>query len=121
MRRDPKPHPSRDAPVQNGSRRAEIPEELQLLGVRWNLLILREVFAGASRFAELQRNLGISRKVLARRLNTLVGSGILERHPYQARPPRFDYLPTAKGRALQPTLAAATHWSSRYTVGTTDS
>jgi DNA-binding HxlR family transcriptional regulator len=89
-------------------------EAFQILGQPWNLLILREVFDGVSRFAELRRSLGISGKVLSRRLTALVGSGILERHTYQPRPPRFDYLLTAKGRALGPALAAVADWGDRF-------
>jgi DNA-binding transcriptional ArsR family regulator len=61
---------------------------LSLVGERWTLLILREVFAGLHRFDEIAEHLGISRRVLTERLRQLVDAGLMERRSYQeaARP-----------------------------------
>jgi DNA-binding HxlR family transcriptional regulator len=48
--------------------------------------VLRDVWVGINRFDGLQRDLGISRKVLAERLKYLVGEGMLERRLYSERP-----------------------------------
>jgi len=42
---------------------------------------------------------GISRNVLTRRLNRLVGNDILSRVPHQDHPPRSEYRLTDKGEA----------------------
>jgi DNA-binding HxlR family transcriptional regulator len=93
-------------------------QALSLIGQRWNLLIVREVFSGVHRFAKLQDNLDISRPVLARRLRLLVWHGILERRAYAARPPRFEYRLTETGRALYPALAALIRWSQLHQTET---
>ena len=65
-----------------------IARSLAVAGEPWSPLILRNVWVGINRFDDLQRDLGISRKVLAERLKHLVDAGMLERRPYSERPPR---------------------------------
>lgn len=77
-----------------------------LLADWWTPLVLRELFAGRRRFDELADALGISRAVLAQRLNRLVDDGVVERHQYSERPIRSEYRLTSKGRALWPVLSA---------------
>jgi DNA-binding HxlR family transcriptional regulator len=74
------------------------------------------VFAGITRFDQLQRDLGVSRKVLSARLERLQAEGILERRPYSERPTRYDYVPTAKGADLFPVIAAVMAWGDRWTA-----
>ena len=76
---------------------------LEVVGERWSLLIVRNVFLGLRRFDEIQANLGIARNVLQTRLKRLVEQGVLERVPYQERPPRYEYRLTEKGLDLWPT------------------
>jgi DNA-binding HxlR family transcriptional regulator len=87
-----------------------------ILGDRWTMLILREAFMRTRRFDEFQSGLGIARNVLAERLQRLVDEGILERRPYQERPPRDEYRLTQKGLDLYPALIALMKWGDRYTV-----
>ena len=94
-----------------------IARTLDAIGERWTFLILRDVFVGINRFDDLQRDLGIARNVLAERLESLVWDGILERHAYQERPLRYEYLLTEKGRELQPVLLAIVAWGDRWTSG----
>lgn len=81
---------------------------------RWDLAVVALCSRGVQRFDDLQRQLGISRKVLAERLRSLQHERILERHRYQCRPERFDYQLTTKGRALLPVLEAMEQWSRRW-------
>jgi DNA-binding HxlR family transcriptional regulator len=87
---------------------------LAFVGDRWSLLILRDVFRGVHRFADLCADLHIARNVLADRLDKLVDAGILERVPYQERPLRHEYRLTAKGRDLSPALVALMRWGDRW-------
>jgi DNA-binding HxlR family transcriptional regulator len=89
---------------------------LELIGERWTILILRDVFLGIRRFDDLQRELGIARNVLRDRLNLLVEEGILEKHLYQERPERFDYRLTEKGLDLWPVLHAVMAWGDKHRV-----
>src|SRR4051812_22992325 len=90
---------------------------LELVGERWSLLILRDVFLGVRRFDDLQRNLGIARNVLRDRLKLLVDEGILERVRYQERPERFEYRLTDKGRDLWPVLHSLMVWGDQHVSG----
>ena len=66
-----------------------IARSLAVAGEPWSPLVLRDVWVGINRFDDLQRDLGISRKVLAERLKHLAQQGMLERRPYSARPQRL--------------------------------
>ncbi|MCF2526758.1 winged helix-turn-helix transcriptional regulator [Yinghuangia soli] len=94
-----------------------IARAVDLLGDWWTPLVLREAFFGSRRFEEFQRNLGIGRNVLAQRLNRLVDEGMLDRLPYQDRPLRHEYVPTAKGRDFFPVLAAIIAWGDTWLAG----
>lgn len=89
---------------------------LDLVGEWWSLLIVRDIFLGIRRFDELLQNLGISRKVLTERLETLVARGILERRRYQERPARYEYWLTEKGTELFPVLLVLMDWGDRWTA-----
>jgi DNA-binding HxlR family transcriptional regulator len=91
-----------------------IARALEVVGERWTLLILRNVFLGVRRFDDQQNQLGIARNVLASRLERLVDEEILERRPYGERPVRHEYHLTEKGRALWPVLVELLLWGDRY-------
>ena len=91
-----------------------IARALEVVGERWTLLIVRDVFLGKRRFDELQESLGIARNVLTDRLNRLVEEGILERVPYSERPVRHEYRLTTKGLELNVALTALRQWGDKY-------
>ncbi len=94
-----------------------IARTLEVIGDWWTPLILRDVYLGLTRFDQMQRNLGLSRKVLAARLDALVDDRLLERRAYQERPVRHEYVLTDKGRDLAPVLMALMAWGDRWTAG----
>jgi len=75
---------------------------------------MRDAFMGSGRFDDFQKSLGLSRGVLAERLNRLVEAGLLEKKLYEERPPRYEYVPTEKGHAFFPVLAAMWRWGSEW-------
>jgi DNA-binding HxlR family transcriptional regulator len=87
---------------------------LSVIGDRWTMLVLRDCFRGVRRFDEFQRNLGVTRHVLADRLRKLEGAGVLRREQYQDRPPRFEYRLTEAGRALHPVMISLVDWANRF-------
>lgn len=91
-----------------------IAKSLEVIGERWSLLIVRDVFNGNRRFGELQASLGVARNVLSARLQRLVDEDILERRQYRQSPARYEYFLTAKGLDLWPTLIALLNWGDRY-------
>jgi DNA-binding HxlR family transcriptional regulator len=94
-----------------------IARTLDVAGEPWSPLILRDVYVGITRFDDIQRDLGISRKVLTERLKWLVDQGMLERRPYSDRPPRFEYVLTDKGLEFCDVLIVMTTWGDRWTAG----
>jgi DNA-binding HxlR family transcriptional regulator len=91
-----------------------IANSLEVIGERWSLLIVRDVFNGNRRFGEIQTSLGVARNVLSARLQRLIDEDILERRQYQESPARYEYFLTAKGLDLWPTLIALLNWGDRY-------
>ena len=92
---------------------------LELVGERWALLIVRELALGNSRFEDIVRGTGAPRDRVAARLKALDDAGVIQRHAYQAAPPRFDYQLTDSGRALLPVLDALLAWGLDHAVGPT--
>jgi DNA-binding HxlR family transcriptional regulator len=87
---------------------------LGVVGERWTLLIVREIFHGRRRFSEMQKVLGVARNVLAARLERLIEEGIIERRPYSEHRQRHEYFLTEKGLDLWPVLIALLHWGDKH-------
>src|SRR4051794_4094118 len=91
-----------------------IARTLDVVGESWSPLLVRDLYLGVDRFDDLVRDLGISRALLARRLDRLVEHGVVEREAYQDRPVRHRYRLTEAGRALVPVLMAVMAWGDRF-------
>ena len=87
---------------------------LEIVGDPWTILILRDAFRGVRRFEQWQERLGVARNVLAARLKTLVAHGVMETRPYSERPPRNEYVLTAKGQDLLGVLLTLADWGNRH-------
>lgn len=97
-----------------GEMPCSIARSLSILGDRWTLLVLRNAFLAMRRFDDFQASLGVTRHVLADRLNRLVEAGVLRKEPYQDNPPRYEYRLTERGRELYPVLLALTTWGDKW-------
>ncbi len=91
-----------------------IARSLERVGEWWSILILRDALHGLTRFDEFQKSLGIAPNMLARRLNALVEAGLLQRSRYSDRPPRYEYVLTARGRDFRPIIVALLAWGNRH-------
>jgi DNA-binding HxlR family transcriptional regulator len=89
---------------------------LALVGEKWSLLALREVFYGNHRFNDIARNTGAPRDRLAARLKALVDAGILERREYSTSPARYGYHVTRAGAELAPVLRSLVTWGNKWAV-----
>ena len=87
---------------------------IDIIGDRWTLLIMRDVFFGVRRFDDFQRDLQISRNVLTDRLQQLVAHDILRTVPYQDNPLRHEYRLTDKGRDLFDLLLAVWRFGDKW-------
>lgn len=93
-----------------------IARSLDVVGDPWTLLVVRDALFGLRRFDQFQERLGIARNTLSDRLSTLVEHGVLERVPYQDRPPRHEYVLTEKGRALSDVVVALLRWGDEWQI-----
>ena len=98
-------------------RPCSIARTLDIVGEKWALLAVREVFLGNRRFDEMVKRTGAPRDTLAARLRTLVGAGILERRCYREHPARFEYHLTQAGRDLYPVIVTLMRWGDQYLAG----
>lgn len=94
-----------------------IARTLEVVGEKWALLAVREVFLGDRRFDEMVRRTGAPRDTLAARLRTLVAHGIMERRQYSEHPARFEYRLTAAGRDLYPVIMTLLRWGDDHLAG----
>ncbi|MEO1135339.1 MAG: helix-turn-helix domain-containing protein [Pseudomonadota bacterium] len=86
---------------------------LDLLGERWTLLILRDLFLGPQRFGDLQAGLpGIGANLLSKRLKELEEAGLIE--SVSAGDARGRYRLTDTGEALRPAIRMLMKWSIAY-------
>jgi DNA-binding HxlR family transcriptional regulator len=89
----------------------------EVLGDRWTLLIVRDLFYGAQHFNDLDRGLpGIPRALLTKRLRLLEQAGLLVRH---GAPPgqKTCYELTQAGRELEPVIDALIVWGANWCFG----
>lgn len=91
-----------------------IARSLDCVGEWWSILILRDAFQGITRFDAFQCNLGIAPNMLSKRLAALVEAGMLERRRYNERPPRDEYVLTARGQDFHDVLMALLAFGNRH-------
>jgi DNA-binding HxlR family transcriptional regulator len=106
------PNPRLDRDTSNCS----IARTLDVVGEKWTLLILREVFYGSTRFSDFEHVLGCPRNLLAARLKKLVEEGILARETYRepGSRSRSEYVITPIGLDLVPAVMGLLQWGDRY-------
>jgi DNA-binding HxlR family transcriptional regulator len=85
-----------------------------VVGDRWTVLVLRELFSENHRFEEIQAQAGATPQMVAARLKTLEAEGIIERRIYNDRPLRHDYHLTRKGEAFYPVILALRAWGETW-------
>ncbi|MFG1606936.1 winged helix-turn-helix transcriptional regulator [Actinoplanes sp. NPDC049265] len=91
-----------------------IAHALDLIGERWALLVVRELFLGPLRFSELRAGLpGASPTLLAQRLRDLERSGVVARRRLPPPAAASLYELTRHGAELEPILIALGSWGLR--------
>src|SRR5947209_12079357 len=97
-------------------RKTQCPAEVTLavIGGRWKVLILYQLFQGVKRFSELQRALPrITQKMLTQQLREMEKDGIVQRTVYPQVPPKVEYRLTPLGETLKPVVGAMCRWGAR--------
>jgi len=100
----------------NYNLKCPVARTLDIIGERWTLLILRDLFVdGPRKFQDFERSLaGASATTLSARLKKLEEQGILARSFYADHPPRAEYVLTDKGRTLGPLLKMLLDWGTKH-------
>lgn len=90
-------------------------QAVELVGGRWTGAILRAVFTGQHRFAEIKAAIpGISDTMVSLRLRELEAAGLLTRNVIASSPVSVEYRLTEKGAELEPVMDALRVWSHRW-------
>lgn len=97
-------------------RNCSIAATLSLIGEKWTILILRDVFHGIRRFDDFLERLQCSPAVLSARLKTLTEAGILRKVSYRepGERERFEYRPTRAAVELLPVIIGLMQWGDRH-------
>ena len=91
-----------------------IARALEVVGERWTLLVIRDLFYGVRRYSDLRRHIGLPPATLTDRLNRLTAEGVATRVPGTGA--RDEYVLTEKGRQLWPALSALAQWGNEHYV-----
>jgi DNA-binding HxlR family transcriptional regulator len=97
-------------------RRCSIAGALDVIGEKWSLLVVRELFLGVRRFTDIAANTGAPRDILTARLRRLEELGVVERRQYEERPVRYEYRLTPAGKDLRPVIWALMDWGNKHVM-----
>ena len=98
------------------SLKCPVARTLDIIGDRWTILILRDLFLyQARRFQDFETTLpGLTPSVLSSRLKDLESNSIISSRNYTDHPPRLEYFLSSKGRELGPILQALKKWGEKH-------
>jgi DNA-binding HxlR family transcriptional regulator len=92
---------------------------LDIIGDRWTLLIVRDLFYGRTRFKDFAASPeGIPTNILSDRLERLLERRIIEQMPAADGTKRLAYRLTKKGKALGPVLKTMRDWGLAWDKST---
>src|ERR1051325_1535115 len=91
-----------------------IARSLERVGEWWSILILRDALHGYTRFEEFRESLGVAPNILTTRLAALVDAGMLEGRQYSGHPPRYEYVPTQRGRDFRRVLLSLMAFGNKH-------
>ncbi|WP_369958426.1 winged helix-turn-helix transcriptional regulator [Pseudomonas benzenivorans] len=92
-------------------RNCSLARSLDILGDWWNVLIVREALWGTTKFDEFQRNLGMSKSILSKRLKLLLEHEVLRK---QNQGGSVDYYLTEKGQEVNTIIMSMLQWGDRW-------
>nr|AGS49313.1 transcriptional regulator, HxlR family [uncultured bacterium esnapd2] len=88
---------------------------IEMVGTRWTGAILRAVFTGHHRYAEIKAAIpGLSDTMLATRLRSLEADGLIVREVSQEPPVQVQYRLTEKGLELEPVIESLIGWAHKW-------
>ncbi len=101
--------------MKNKGMQCPVEGTLRIIGGKWKLLILKELFQETKRFGELHKSLnGITQKMLTQQLRELERDGIILRKVYLQIPPKVEYSLSPLGQSLRPILDLMHQWGAEH-------
>ncbi|HLC88178.1 MAG TPA: helix-turn-helix domain-containing protein [Patescibacteria group bacterium] len=101
--------------IHTQSGKCYVAETLKVIGSKWTMMILHNLFEGRNRFGQLQRELKtISPKTLSQRLDELEKTGILRKKIFSEVPLHVEYYLTAKGLSLKKVFLDLESWGRAH-------
>jgi DNA-binding HxlR family transcriptional regulator len=98
----------------SGDANCAVAKTLKIIGSKWTMMILHNMFEGKKRFGELQRSMeGISPKTLSQRLQELEQDGIITKKVFAEVPLHVEYNLTEKGISLKKIFKDLAEWGRR--------
>jgi DNA-binding HxlR family transcriptional regulator len=100
--------------IQDSHANCAVSKTLKIVGSKWTMLLLHNIFDGKKRFGELQRSLpGISPKTLSQRLKELEKDGIIIKKVFAEVPLHVEYSLTEKGKSLRGVFRSLENWGNK--------
>jgi DNA-binding HxlR family transcriptional regulator len=98
---------------------------LSLIDGKWKGVVLFHLLERTHRFNEIRRRIpNVTQRMLTNQLRELEADGLIARTVYPQAPPKVEYSLTARGRSLEPVIAALKAWADAHidpaTLGETD-
>lgn len=87
---------------------------LALIADRWTAIVIYALARGTMRFGQLQREIGLSQKVLTDTLRGMEREGLVHRKVYAVVPPKVEYSLTELGASLIEPLSALCRWAEQH-------
>ena len=88
-----------------------VAKTIRIIGSKWSLLILHQLFEGTKRFGQIQKSLeGVSPKTLSLRLSELEHAGIIKKKVFAEIPLHVEYSLTTKGKSLNDIIDVMQKW-----------
>jgi len=95
--------------------RCNLESIVDIIGKKWNLLIIWHLRGDVLRFTKLQyRICNVNSKTITKHLRDLEQHGVITRKVFAEVPPRVEYALTERGAALLPIIESMLEWGGAY-------
>lgn len=98
----------------NGIPASSVTRTINLVGDKWTLLVLQEMFLGATRFRDWRKRIGVARSTLVNRLQRLLDSNCIEKVSEHDDGGNHHYRLTRRGTELYPVFLTIWRWEMRW-------
>lgn len=86
-----------------------------IIGGKWNIIILHHLSTHTRRFNELQRSIpGISKGMLTQQLRELERNNMIHREVYKEVPPKVEYSLTTLAQSFIPIIQSMDEWGRKH-------